>query len=291
VTVDCRARKVTAEIGWAFSMNKVAEYEFGSLTAVVVYALRFGAGKTRNLFATAIRTADKKLVIFNPGISDAQENMKIADILAGILSVPILAGKVSEGEGKPIAVPVALVAIEKDGGEEVLLIRRKEPPFEGLWGLPGGKVQEGESAPEAAAREIMEETGYAPKYLESYGIVSEEIGEEGTPHPKVMIHIFRADAEEVHRKDDVGTEIAWRARGEIQQEPADIIPSDLRMLKEIIIPRRVGYVKARIDKMPGGYVVTRFEFSGKDPELSALDKEDNEDNSQADGGEDKQLQD
>ncbi|MHC4663183.1 MAG: NUDIX hydrolase [Planctomycetota bacterium] len=287
VTVDLLARKVTAEIGWAFSMKKVAEYEFSSLTAVVVYALKFGVGKTRNLFASAIRTADKKLVIFNPGISDPQENMKIAGILAELLGVPILAGKVSEDNGKTIAVPVALVAIERNNGEEVLLIQRKKPPFEGLWGLPGGKVQEGETAPEAAAREMMEETGYAPKYLESYGIISEEIREEGAPSPNVMIHLFRADAEEIHRKDEVGTEIAWRPSEEIREEPDDIIPSDLRMLNEMIIPRRVGYVKARINKMPGGYVVTRFEFSGKGPELPAPDDDDKKDNGKAYSGEDK----
>ncbi|WP_375261475.1 NUDIX hydrolase [Palleronia sp.] len=41
----------------------------------------------------------------------------------------------------------------------VLLARRINPPDEGLWGYPGGHVEHGETAPEAAIRELFEETG------------------------------------------------------------------------------------------------------------------------------------
>ena len=41
----------------------------------------------------------------------------------------------------------------------VLLIQRKEPPFEGRWAFPGGFVDLGESPKAAALRELMEETG------------------------------------------------------------------------------------------------------------------------------------
>jgi len=44
-------------------------------------------------------------------------------------------------------------------GDDVLLIKRGKPPFQGQWSIPGGKIEFGETAPEAALRELMEETG------------------------------------------------------------------------------------------------------------------------------------
>ncbi|WP_010142426.1 NUDIX hydrolase [Oceanicola sp. S124] len=44
-------------------------------------------------------------------------------------------------------------------GNEVLLVRRANPPDAGLWGFPGGKLDLGETLAEAALRELKEETG------------------------------------------------------------------------------------------------------------------------------------
>jgi len=45
----------------------------------------------------------------------------------------------------------------KDG--RVLLVKRSQPPSKGLWAIPGGRVELGETLKEAAEREIVEETG------------------------------------------------------------------------------------------------------------------------------------
>ena len=44
-------------------------------------------------------------------------------------------------------------------GDEVLLIRRANPPRAGEWSLPGGRIEKGESETAAALRELAEETG------------------------------------------------------------------------------------------------------------------------------------
>ena len=46
-------------------------------------------------------------------------------------------------------------------GGKVLIAERGAGPRRGYWSLPGGKIEPGETAMEAAAREIMEETGLA----------------------------------------------------------------------------------------------------------------------------------
>ncbi|MFD0884355.1 NUDIX hydrolase [Streptosporangium algeriense] len=50
-------------------------------------------------------------------------------------------------------------AIIRDGEGRLLLVRRGRPPGKGLWSIPGGRVEPGESDAEALARELREETG------------------------------------------------------------------------------------------------------------------------------------
>ncbi|MEI4194593.1 NUDIX hydrolase [Roseovarius sp. E0-M6] len=51
----------------------------------------------------------------------------------------------------------ALAVLLRD--DQVLLVKRRNEPDAGLWGFPGGHVELGETAMEAAARELCEETG------------------------------------------------------------------------------------------------------------------------------------
>jgi ADP-ribose pyrophosphatase YjhB (NUDIX family) len=64
---------------------------------------------------------------------------------------------VAEGRSYPIRPFLAVsAAILRDG--KVLVVRRARAPANGLFSLPGGVVETGETLLEAVAREIMEET-------------------------------------------------------------------------------------------------------------------------------------
>ena len=54
-------------------------------------------------------------------------------------------------------VPAALAVLVR--GRQVLLVRRANPPDQGLWGFPGGRIERGETVFAAAERELAEETG------------------------------------------------------------------------------------------------------------------------------------
>lgn len=47
-----------------------------------------------------------------------------------------------------------------DAGGRLLLVRRRNDPGRGLWSVPGGRVEPGESDAQALTREMHEETGF-----------------------------------------------------------------------------------------------------------------------------------
>ncbi len=64
-----------------------------------------------------------------------------------------------------VTVDVVIFAL-RDEDLQVLLVRRKNPPFEDKWAIPGGFVRHEESLEDAAARELYEETGVSDVHIE-----------------------------------------------------------------------------------------------------------------------------
>jgi len=68
---------------------------------------------------------------------------------------------------------VAGCVIRRD--DKYLLVQEKQPHVYGLWNIPAGHVDRGESSEVAAIREVQEETGYKVELGEKIDIYQESV--------------------------------------------------------------------------------------------------------------------
>ena len=104
----------------------------------------------------------------------------------------------------------AAVLVEQDGC--VLLVRRVNEPFRGLWTLPAGFVDAGEDPAEAAARECYEETGLNVRVMRVLDVVA------GREHPRgadfVIVYHAQVLSGELNPGDDADA-VDWFSRGSL----------------------------------------------------------------------------
>ncbi len=131
--------------------------------------LLFGAGILADLGGVIMLALS-----FQEGdISSIFLNSVIAIIITGILVATIIFNIYMRIEVKKVKVGYAVDAIIEDGNENIILIKRKYPPFKNFYALPGGIVKRGEKPKVALIREVKEETNLKVKIVRKIGLYDE----------------------------------------------------------------------------------------------------------------------
>lgn len=122
-------------------------------------------------------------------------------------------------------------------GDRILLVRRAKPPFAGLWSLPGGHVEDGETPAAAAIREVREETGilaHSVTPLTTHVIEPDNQAVMDTIH--IEVFAGRADGTPPQPSDDADA-AAWVETSKLHSFPltdgaADIILAAAALLAD-----------------------------------------------------------
>ncbi|MFI6101301.1 NUDIX hydrolase [Lentzea sp. NPDC051213] len=96
-------------------------------------------------------------------------------------------------------------AIVHDSNGRLLLVRRANPPGEGLWSIPGGRVEPNETDEAAVTREVAEETGLSVT-------AGRLIGSVERPAPNGVFLIFDYECQVtsgVLQAGDDASDVAW----------------------------------------------------------------------------------
>jgi 8-oxo-dGTP diphosphatase len=117
---------------------------------------------------------------------------------------------------RPLILVAAAALIRSD--RRVLLTQRPAgKPMSGLWEFPGGKVESGETPPQALARELAEEIGLRiePQSLQPFAFASHDY-----PDFHLLMPVFLCETWSGEPLAREGQNMAWVSGPEIRSYPA-----------------------------------------------------------------------
>ncbi|MGS0646462.1 NUDIX hydrolase [Komagataeibacter melomenusus] len=109
----------------------------------------------------------------------------------------------------------------------MLLVRRRNPPDQGLWGFPGGRIEHGETCFDAAARELREETGFithAEGTLTAFDLIDRDSrGQIRFHYLIVAVKCHDNGWTDIHAGDDADA-VDWFDLEQVHAHPAAFSP-------------------------------------------------------------------
>lgn len=105
-------------------------------------------------------------------------------------------------------------AIVIDDAGRLLLVRRANPPAQGTWSLPGGRVEAGESWEAAAVRELREETSLTGRVQRYVGDVRRDAPGGGVYVIRDFLLVIDGATEAVSGDD--ASDAGWFSESEVR---------------------------------------------------------------------------
>ncbi|MCZ2846170.1 MAG: NUDIX hydrolase [Candidatus Bathyarchaeota archaeon] len=127
----------------------------------------------------------------------------IGIVIIGILSLTIFYYIYMRIQLRKPDIALTVDAIIEDQKGNVVLIKRKYPPFRDYFALPGGFIKKGEKPTEAVIREVKEETNLDIKIQSKLGVYNKEGRDpRGNVHTTAYICRIIGDVSEMRGGDD-----------------------------------------------------------------------------------------
>lgn len=122
----------------------------------------------------------------------------------------------------------------------ILLTVRGKPPSEGMWGLPGGAVEVGETVEEALVREVREETGLDVRPLKLVAVldsVTKDDDDRVKYHYVLFEYLCEHLSGEVHAGSDA-VDTRWVPLADL--DSVQVMPTTRRFIQKIMEQEKMG---------------------------------------------------
>jgi 8-oxo-dGTP diphosphatase len=137
------------------------------------------------------------------------------------------------GDGNGAAFRVGVFAVIERGGE-YLLARRRDI---GLWNLPGGGLEVGETVEEGLAREVWEEIGVTIRVVRLVGVYSKPQKNE-----VVLTFLCKLTGEQEPGVSEEVSEVGWFRP---DQAPDDTLPKHRQRVTDAALGQREAILRAQ----------------------------------------------
>lgn len=130
--------------------------------------------------------------------------------------------------------PIPAVAVILMNNQQIVLVKRKYEPRKGMWSLPAGFMEFGETTEQTAVREAKEETNLDIKVTDLFGVFP------GFDDPRVNVVVIVYHCEIVNGQMKPGDDASEVRFFPLNGLPADVAFTAHRRILELLVDEIIG---------------------------------------------------